>query len=177
MYFSSAGEKIFDVEIGGEQILKDIDIFGKVGKATALDEYIPIEIKNDKLLFNGKAVDQSGYDSTKKIIKIKFVKKEKDNPKINAILLVKGTIEDTDYNDFLGELEKLEKSQIEKERKQREFQRVSKSIDFEEFEDDFVDDGKTYRANNGMFSTESIIVYAILGGLAYYLFIGKRKRD
>ena len=80
MYFSSAGEKIFDVEIGGEQILKDIDIFGKVGKATALDEYIPIEIKNDKLLFNGKAVDQSGYDSTKKIIKIKFVKKEKDNP-------------------------------------------------------------------------------------------------
>ena len=71
MYFSSAGEKIFDVEIGGEQILKDIDIFGKVGKATALDEYIPIEIKNDKLLFNGKAVDQSGYDSTKKIIKIK----------------------------------------------------------------------------------------------------------
>ena len=53
MYFSSAGEKIFDVEIGGEQILKDIDIFGKVGKATALDEYIPIEIKNDKLLFNG----------------------------------------------------------------------------------------------------------------------------
>ena len=48
---------------------------------------------------------------------------------------------------------------------------------FEEFEDDFVDDGKTYRANNGMFSTESIIVYAILGGLAYYLFIGKRKRD
>ena len=108
---------IFDVEIGGEKVLQNVDIFGKVGKATALDEYTQFEIKKGKCYINGKAIE-SGFDSNKKILKIKFVKKEKDNPKINAIVLVKGTIDDTDYNDFIGELEKLEKSKIEREKKQ-----------------------------------------------------------
>ena len=139
VYFNAPGEKIFDVEIGGEKVLQNVDIFGKVGKATALDEYVQIEIKNGKCYINGKATE-TGFDANKKTLKIKFVKKEKDNPKINAIVLVKGTIDDTDYNEFLGELEKMEKSKIEREKKQREFQRVSKSIDFEDFEDDLVDD-------------------------------------
>ena len=176
VYFNAPGEKIFDVEIGGEKVLQNVDIFGKVGKATALDEYVQIEIKNGKCYINGKATE-TGFDANKKTLKIKFVKKEKDNPKINAIVLVKGTINNTDYNEFLGELEKMEKSKIEREKKQREFQRVSKSIDFEDFEDDFVDDGVTYSSSSGMFSAQSIIVYIVLGAIGYYVFIGKKRRN
>ena len=176
VYFNAAGEKIFDVEIGGEKVLQNVDIFGKVGKATALDEYVQVEIKNGKCYINGRAIE-SGFDANKKVLKVKFVKKEKDNPKINGIVLVKGTIDDTDYNDFIGELEKLEKSKIEREKKQREFQRVSKSIDYEDFEDDFVDDGVTYSSSSGMFSTQSLIVYVVLGAIGYYVFIGKKRKN
>ena len=176
VYFNAAGEKIFDVEIGGEKVLQNVDIFGKVGKATALDEYVQFEIKNGKCYINGRAIE-TGFDANKKSLKVKFVKKEKDNPKINGIVLVKGTIDDTDYTDFVSELEKLEKSKIEREKKQREFQRVSKSIDFEDFEDDFVDDGVTYSSSSGMFSAQSIIVYAVLGAIGYYIFIGKKRRN
>jgi hypothetical protein len=44
------------------------------------------------------------------------VKGEKDNPKINAILLIKGGLEDTDYEAFKLQLEELERQTMEKER-------------------------------------------------------------
>lgn len=44
------------------------------------------------------------------------MKGEKDNPKINAILLVKGGLDDTDYESFKGQLEELERQTLEKER-------------------------------------------------------------
>lgn len=47
---------------------------------------------------------------------VKFFKGEKDNPKINAILLVKGSLDDTDYESFKGQLEELERQTLEKER-------------------------------------------------------------
>ena len=38
---------------------------------------------------------------------------------------------------------------------------MSKSIDFEDFEDDFTDDGKKYRVSNGIFSGQSLFVTLI----------------
>ncbi len=52
VYFNSAGEKIFAVSFGNEPILKNLDIYSKVGKASAYDEYIPFEIKNGKVYVN-----------------------------------------------------------------------------------------------------------------------------
>ena len=46
---------------------------------------------------------------------VNFLKGEKDNPKINAILLVKGSLEDTDYNHYKNQLEQLESQLNEKE--------------------------------------------------------------
>ena len=45
----------------------------------------------------------------------------------------------------------------------------------EDFENDFVDDGKTFNVNNGLFSGTSIIIYVILGGIAYVVLFGKSK--
>ena len=174
VYFNSKGEKIFDFKIGDLLVIEDIDIYAKVGKNKAYDEFIEFEIKNKKIYIEGKEA-RNGYDEETKNIKITFVKKEADNPKINALLIVRGTLKDTDYDEYQREQELLEKQKQEFDKKNREFQRMSKSIDFEDFEDDFTDDGKKYRVSNGFFSGKSIFVSLIAIGFVYFFFFqGKR---
>ena len=91
VYFNNAGEKVFDVALGRKTVLKDIDIFASVGKAAAHDEYIEFELKNDVVYVNG-AEARGAYEPKNKLLKIKFLKGSKDNPKINAILIFKGDI-------------------------------------------------------------------------------------
>ena len=174
VYFNSKGEKIFDFKIGDETVLEQIDIYAKVGKFNAYDEFIEFELKNNKVLFEGKEANNA-YDSDSKTLKITFVKKEQDNPKINALLIVRGTLKDTDYEEYQRSHDLLEKQRQELEKKNREFQRMSKSIDFEDFEDDFTDDGKKYRVSNGFFSGQSLFVTLILIGFVYYLFFNKKR--
>lgn len=51
VYFSAPEQKVFDFAIGNEIILEDIDIFDRVGKAKAYDEYIELEFKDDDNLY------------------------------------------------------------------------------------------------------------------------------
>jgi hypothetical protein len=173
VYFNSKGEKIFDFKLGDLTVLEDIDIYEKVGKNRAYDEFIEFEIKNDKLYYEGKEAENA-YDEKTKNIKLTFVKKEADNPKINALLIVKGTLKDTDYDEYQREQELMEKQKQEFDKKNREFQRMSKSIDFEDFEDDFTDDGKKYRVSNGFFSGQAIFVSLICIGIVYFFFFSKK---
>jgi len=92
VYFQAANEKIFDVAIGRKTILRNLDIFATVGKAHSYDEYVEFELKNDKIYHN-KAEASDAYDSQKKAIIVKFLKGPKDNPKINAIVILSGTIQ------------------------------------------------------------------------------------
>lgn len=97
VYFQAANEKVFDVALGRKTILKNLDIFATVGKATAYDEYVEFELKNDKIYHNNGEVSDA-YDTQKKAIKIRFLKGPRDNPKINTIVILKGTIEGNNYN-------------------------------------------------------------------------------
>ena len=54
MYFNSPNEKVFDVMIGRETVHKQIDIYGKVGKASALDEFVEFESRDGKIFINVK---------------------------------------------------------------------------------------------------------------------------
>ena len=174
VYFNSKGEKVFDFKIGDTTILENIDIFEKVGKNNAYDEFIEFELKNNKIFVDGKEA-ANGYDEENKKLQISFDKKDKDNPKINAILIVKGTIKDTDYDEYQRANELMEKQKQEIEKKNREFQRMSKSIDFEDFEDDFTDDGKKYRVSNGIFSGQSLFLTLIAIGGFYFFFFSKKR--
>lgn len=49
VYFNSPGEKIFDVGVGNLKVVNQLDIYSKVGKATAYDEYVELEFKNGKI--------------------------------------------------------------------------------------------------------------------------------
>ena len=155
--------------------MNDLDIFSKIGKNSAYDEFITLNIKGDNLFVQGKKI-KNGYNISEKNIKITFVKKEKDNPKINGILLVKGGLENTDYEEFKTRLENIERSKIDREKNSRTFHRISKSIDFEDFEDDFVDDGKSYRSSNGLFSGSFITFLLVILGLVYYIFFTGSSR-
>jgi hypothetical protein len=91
VYFNNANEKVFDVALGRKTVVRGLDIYGTVGKAAAHDEYVEFEIKDDKVYIN-RAEAQGAYDANNKLLKVKFVKGPKDNPKVNAILLYKGDI-------------------------------------------------------------------------------------
>ena len=174
VYFNNKGEKMFDFKIGDETILENIDIYDKVGKNNAYNEFIEFELKNNKIFVEGKEA-VNGYDPDENKIKLTFVKKDADNPKINGLLIVRGTLKDTDYDEYQRAHELLEKQKQELEKKNREFQRMSKSIDFEDFEDDFVDDGKKYRVSNSIFSGQSLFITLIGIGFVYYLFFSKKR--
>ena len=49
VYFNSPGEKVFDVKIGKQTVISEIDIYAKVGKARAYDEFIEFEFKDNKI--------------------------------------------------------------------------------------------------------------------------------
>jgi hypothetical protein len=91
VYFSAANEKVFDVALGRKAVIRGLDVFAAVGKAAAHDEFVEFELKDDKIYFN-RAEAQGAYDASNKLLKVKFVKGAKDNPKINAIVLYKGDI-------------------------------------------------------------------------------------
>ena len=51
VYFSAADDKVFDIALGKKIVVKDLDVFEKVGKAKAHDEYIQIEFKDDGYIY------------------------------------------------------------------------------------------------------------------------------
>lgn len=87
VYFSSPGMKVFDVVLNGvHTVVSELDIFSKVGKGVAHDEYVPFKVKGNKIIVNS---EESAHDGK---IKIEFVKGYRDNPKVNAILVMRGTV-------------------------------------------------------------------------------------
>ena len=95
VYFTNKGDKIFNVALGRETVIKNLDIYSKVGKAYALDEYIEFEIRNKQVYYKNKNCNKALMGDK---LQINFVKGSADNPKVNAILLVKGSLKDWEIN-------------------------------------------------------------------------------
>nr|SVE85561.1 EOG090X081J [Daphnia pulicaria] len=90
VYFNSPSMKVFDVTLNGvHTIVSYLDIFEKVGKAVAHDEYIPFRVTKGKILVNDEESELVG-----KKIRVEFIKGNQDNPKVNAIYVMKGLLED-----------------------------------------------------------------------------------
>lgn len=90
VYFNAPDQKVFDVVLNGDHtIVADLDIFEKVGRGVAHDEYIPFRITKGRLYVNGEESEIRGGR-----IRVEFIKGYKDNPKINAMYVIKGKYED-----------------------------------------------------------------------------------
>jgi hypothetical protein len=117
VYFSAPEEKVFDVAVGKKIVIKDLDIFAKVGKAAAHDEFIEFELKDDRVFIN-KSEAPGAYDAKNKVLKLRFVKGSKDNPKINAIIVLKGTIYDTDFAEKKRHQDEANRKKLQEAKKQ-----------------------------------------------------------
>ena len=69
IHWSSANCRIFNVKVGGQEVIRNLDLFAKVGKNRAYDVAIPVSVNDG-------------------ILRIEFVS-IKDNAKISAILVRK----------------------------------------------------------------------------------------
>lgn len=89
VYFNAPNQKVFDVVLNGDHtVVSDLDIYSLVGKGAAHDEYIYFSISGGKLYYKE---EESEIRNGK--IRVEFIKGYRDNPKINAIALVKGDVE------------------------------------------------------------------------------------
>lgn len=86
VYFNAPNMKVFDVVLNNRHmVVTDLDIFSLVGKGTAHDEYVYFTVSRGRLYFKEEDSEIRGGK-----VKLEFLKGYKDNPKINAIVLIKG---------------------------------------------------------------------------------------
>ncbi|XP_060927117.1 malectin [Limanda limanda] len=88
VYFAQSQQKVFDVRLNGHVVVKDLDIFDRVGHSTAHDEIVPFSIRRGKLSVQGEVSTFNGK------LTVEFVKGYYDNPKVCALYVMKGTLED-----------------------------------------------------------------------------------
>nr|CAD7597439.1 unnamed protein product [Timema genevievae] len=90
VYFNAPNMKVFDVVLNGDHtIVPDLDIFERVGRGVAHDEYIPFSVSKGRLYYNEEESDIRGGR-----IRVEFIKGYRDNPKVNAICVVKGRLQE-----------------------------------------------------------------------------------
>uniref|UniRef100_A0A803K354 Malectin n=1 Tax=Xenopus tropicalis TaxID=8364 RepID=A0A803K354_XENTR len=109
VYFAQSQQKVFDVRVNGHTVVKDLDIFDRVGHSTAHDEIIPISIKKGKLSVQGEVSTFTGK------LSVEFVKGYYDNPKVCALYIMKGTADDVPKLQPHPGLEKKEEEEEEEE--------------------------------------------------------------
>ncbi|KAG8504643.1 Malectin [Galemys pyrenaicus] len=109
VYFAQSQQKVFDVRLNGHVVVKDLDIFDRVGHSTAHDEIIPMSIRKGKLSVQGEVSTFTGK------LYIEFVKGYYDNPKVCALYILAGTVDDVPKLQPHPGLEKKEEEEEEEE--------------------------------------------------------------
>lgn len=93
VYFTAPNMKVFDVVLNGEHtIVEQLDIYRNVGKGVAHDEIVYFTVSRGRLYCKEEESEIRGGGR----IRVEFVKGSRDNPKINAIVLFKGTAAELD---------------------------------------------------------------------------------
>ena len=160
VYFNSKGEKIFNIALGKETIIRNLDIYAKVGKAEAYDEYVEFEIRNKQVYFKNKSCNKA-LDGDKLVVN--FKKGSADNPKVNAILLVKGNLKDTDYTEKKKKEEENKKKKM-KMLKKEELINLRHDADELYDEEQLNDENFTIKKDTGFFSIFSSPLGIYIGG-------------
>ena len=70
---------------GDLTIASDLDIYDRVGRGAAHDEYIEFEVRRGKIVYESEE-----SELTRGKMRVEFIKSYRDNPKVNAIVLMKG---------------------------------------------------------------------------------------
>ncbi|CAD6999434.1 malectin-A [Ceratitis capitata] len=87
VYFTEANKKIFSVLLNQHTVVKDLDIYRKVGHGVAHEEYVFFIVSNNRLYYKNEQSDIHNG-----VVRLEFRKSDFDNPKINAFALLKGDV-------------------------------------------------------------------------------------
>jgi hypothetical protein len=68
VWFNAPNQKVFDVSLNDIIVVKDLDIFQRVGRGIAHDEKIPFQIRQNKMIIKGKSQEFSNK------IHVEFIK-------------------------------------------------------------------------------------------------------
>jgi hypothetical protein len=122
VYFNAANMKVFDVVLNGDlSVVSDLDIFQLAGRGTAHDEYIEFSISRNRLYYKEEESEIRGGK-----IRVEFIKGYRDNPKINAIVLIKGSVDSVPK---LIPLATAETEQVEQQKQQEQFEQLLQNED------------------------------------------------
>jgi hypothetical protein len=55
VWFNAPNQKVFDVSLNNVIVVKDLDIFERVGRGIAHDEKVPFQVRQNKIIINGKS--------------------------------------------------------------------------------------------------------------------------
>jgi hypothetical protein len=94
MYFDSNNKRVFDVMLGKKIVFKDLDIHSEVGKLSADDKYIEVEIDKGRCLYKGENIPGALQDG--KLV-LQFVKGKADNPIVQGIIVYNAPLSCTLY--------------------------------------------------------------------------------
>ena len=120
------------MKFGDQVILANLDIVEKVGYMAALDEYIEFSRRNGQLYYKDQLVPRGIVDGK---LNLEFEKTSYDLPKVDGIILVRGHLADTDYQEYQNlvrnwdEMLKEELRERERERAKLEQKRKSNLLD------------------------------------------------
>ncbi|VDP34291.1 unnamed protein product [Echinostoma caproni] len=88
VWFTDPDQKVFHVHLNKAiPVTEELDIFGQVSFVTALDQHIPIRIADGLLHAHSQSVRLN-----KGTFSVDFIKTDRDNPKVNAIILTRGSV-------------------------------------------------------------------------------------
>ena len=166
VWFTSEQQKIFSIQIGDQTVVEFLDIFSRVGIFAAYDEFVPFVYQKGKVLIDGSEV-KNAVKGEKLIIR--FVKTDFDNPKINAIVLLKGSLDDTNYAQQKKFLQGLKK---EKEEEEKRFETKKPAKVYEDdydFEDPIVENEIFIEENHSLLGILSSIPALIIISLVLVL--------
>ncbi|KAA0201880.1 hypothetical protein HAZT_HAZT006338 [Hyalella azteca] len=92
VYFNAPDQKVFNVHLNGVAVISELDIFAQVGRGVAHQELIAFTISDSRYitLRDGTKTPLATHSS----VRLDFMKGPRDNPKINAIYLLRGTPQD-----------------------------------------------------------------------------------
>ncbi|XP_070572974.1 malectin-like [Ptychodera flava] len=113
VYFTASNQKVFDVVLNEQHtVVAELDIYDKVGRGTAHDEIVPFTITRGKLKVQGEVSTFSGS------LLVEFIKGYRDNPKINALYVMRGSIDDVPKQPPIPGLDLDDEEEEEEEEKE-----------------------------------------------------------
>jgi len=111
LYFYEPGARVFNIKFGDFKVVENLDIYEKVGRFGAYDEYIEFELKDDEVFYKGQLCSNAFKFKEKKLI-VEFEKTDRDLPKVDGLILFKGKLAETNY-EYIQEKRKEWAEEIE----------------------------------------------------------------